>query len=158
MTINGLLERHCWSIMLLVMAIVNVVPMTSHWVDGMNWWVTKSGEQSERGKVKLCRLWTRSPDSWASFLFLSCSLLHTRTYNTKLMFQRDKNSSLFLGGERTTGQDVRSSNGRWLIHFWCSLSLIRPCSTCCCIDCQHCKEFFGSCGSWQDACRRDWCK
>lgn len=118
----------------------------------------KSGEQSERGKVKLCRLWTRSPDSWASFLFLSCSLLHTRTYNTTLMFQRDKNSSLFLGGERTTGQDVRSSNGRWLIHFWCSLSLIRLCSTCCCIDCQHCKEFFGSCGSWQDACRRDWCK
>lgn len=27
------------------------------------------------------------------------------------MFQREKNSSLFLGGERTTGQDVRSSNG-----------------------------------------------
>ncbi|KAL1929810.1 hypothetical protein VTP01DRAFT_1948 [Rhizomucor pusillus] len=26
------------------------------------------------------------------------------------MFQREKNSSLFLGGERTTGQDVRSSN------------------------------------------------
>ncbi|KAI9025350.1 T-complex protein 1 subunit alpha [Phycomyces nitens] len=26
------------------------------------------------------------------------------------MFQRDQNSSLFLGGERTTGQDVRSSN------------------------------------------------
>ncbi|RCH82966.1 T-complex protein 1 subunit alpha, partial [Rhizopus azygosporus] len=26
------------------------------------------------------------------------------------MFQRDQNNSLFLGGERTTGQDVRSSN------------------------------------------------
>ncbi|KAI7865687.1 T-complex protein 1 subunit alpha [Spinellus fusiger] len=26
------------------------------------------------------------------------------------MFQRDQNSSLFLGGERTTGQDVRASN------------------------------------------------
>lgn len=28
------------------------------------------------------------------------------------MFQRDQSSSLFLGGERTTGQDVRSSNGK----------------------------------------------
>lgn len=27
------------------------------------------------------------------------------------MYQRDQNSSLFLGGERTSGQDVRASNG-----------------------------------------------
>jgi T-complex protein 1 subunit alpha len=28
------------------------------------------------------------------------------------MFQKDQSSSLFLGGERTTGQDVRASNGK----------------------------------------------
>lgn len=28
------------------------------------------------------------------------------------MYQRDQNNNLFLGGERTTGQDVRSSNGK----------------------------------------------
>lgn len=34
------------------------------------------------------------------------------------MYQRDQNNSLFLGGERTTGQDVRASNGKclWTLH------------------------------------------
>lgn len=38
------------------------------------------------------------------------------------MYQRDQNNSLFLGGERTTGQDVRASNGKWrhvvVFFFW----------------------------------------
>lgn len=30
------------------------------------------------------------------------------------MYQSGQNPSLFLGGERTTGQDVRASNGKLL--------------------------------------------
>jgi hypothetical protein len=33
------------------------------------------------------------------------------------MYQRDQNNSLFLGGERTTGQDVRASNGKFYLTF-----------------------------------------
>lgn len=34
------------------------------------------------------------------------------------MYQRERNPSLFLGGERTSGQDVRSANGKniWILH------------------------------------------
>jgi hypothetical protein len=30
------------------------------------------------------------------------------------MYQTDRNPGLFLGGERTTGQDVRASNGKYI--------------------------------------------
>lgn len=34
------------------------------------------------------------------------------------MYQPEQSSSLFLGGQRTTGQNVRSSNGK---HMWVNI-------------------------------------
>lgn len=33
------------------------------------------------------------------------------------MYQRDQNNNLFLGGERTSGQDVRASNGKFFYYY-----------------------------------------
>lgn len=84
MTINGLLERHCWSIMLLVMAIVNVVPMTSHWVDGMNCWVTRAESRVNvvRWNCAVCEhVLLTAGLPFFFFLALYCTHAHTTQHS-----------------------------------------------------------------------------
>lgn len=63
------------------------------------------------------------------------------------MYQRDQNSSLFLGGERTSGQDVRASNGNLFLFFIDmtrlffkidQLNFFLSTSSCCRLYCQYC--------------------
>lgn len=126
------------------------------------WWmVDKSGEQSyERGKVKLVP--TVNTFSWqlsACFLFflaLYCTHAHTHSLSCFNVTRIPPCSSVVnVQPVKTCDPAMVGYSSTRCFMFW---SLIHLDSTCCRIDCQHCKELFGSCGSWQDACWRDWCK